>query len=114
MLDINYELQKSLRRLDTKSVYQYPESFAELPVISYYTLTDKIKMFVDNGAFIEEGYVNLDIWTKTPKEGFDIADNIDAVLSEDGWIRQFMMDMKKESDERIYHRTMRFKKQFII
>ena len=114
MLDINQELKKSLKNLEVKTVFQYPDSFVELPIVSYYTVSDKIKMFVDNGAFIEEGYINLDIWTKTPKEGFDIAQAVNSALDKDGWIMQFMMDVKKESDENIYHRTMRFKKQFVI
>ena len=40
MIDINAEAEKSLSDVKCKAVFQYPKNFNNLPIISYYTVTE--------------------------------------------------------------------------
>ena len=40
MIDINAEAEKSLGDVKCKAVFQYPKNFNNLPIISYYTVTE--------------------------------------------------------------------------
>ncbi len=113
MLDVNEELEKSLKALSCPLVFQHPDGFNKLPVVSYYNLTESVSFAYDNEEQIQDGVVQLDIWAAVPKKCGEIAAEINSLLTEDGWIRQFSMDIPKQSGERAYHRTMRYVKSFI-
>lgn len=112
MLDVNEELEKSLKNLSCKLVYQHPEGFNTLPVVSYYNLTESVSFSYDNEEQMQDGVVQLDIWADIPKKCGEIALEINELLTKDGWCRQFSMDIPKQSGERAYHRTMRYIKTF--
>ncbi|MCC8169724.1 MAG: hypothetical protein LIO59_05090 [Oscillospiraceae bacterium] len=112
MIDVNPELEKSLSDLDCTLVYQHPEGFNKLPVVSYYNLTESVSMSYDNEEQLQDGVVQLDIWAEVPDECGRIALEINGLLTADGWCRQFSMDIPKQSGERAYHRTMRYVKCF--
>lgn len=113
MRDINIEVKNTLSGLNCRVVYQYPDDFAALPAVSYYTLTEGVSMTADNAELIQEGHIQLDIWGVTMKECSDIAISVDTLMSRGGWAREFSRDLKKECDERVYHKTMRYKKLFM-
>lgn len=113
MLDINNEAKKSLEKTGYNLVYQYPEHFSRLPVISYYNLSEKGAFYADNNESIQEGYVQIDIWSRSPKECYDISIEVNNVLTSDGWTREMSMDVPRGNDK-LYHRTMRFQKYFTL
>lgn len=111
MIDVNIEAEKSLSALDVKAVYQYPESFASLPVISYYSINESGAFYCDNEEAIQEGHIQLDIWSDIPSQCGETAIKVNDIMVQDGWIRELSMDVPKNNDK-IYHKTMRFKKHF--
>ena len=113
MIDINEEAKKALLPLDCKVVYQYPESFTGEKVVSYYNLAEKGAFYADNSDCIQNGYVQIDVWAKVPKECAELSIRINALMTNDGWTREMSMDVPKK-DEKIYHRTMRFQKYFTL
>ncbi len=113
MIDINTEAQRTLSELNCKVVYQYPEAFNRLPVISYYNLKEKGAFYADNSECIQNGYVQVDIWSAVPKECADISVRVNSVMEKDGWTREMSMDVPKRN-EKVYHRTMRFQKYFTL
>ena len=114
MVDFNTEIEKSLAGLSCPIFYQHPSGFNKLPAVSYYNLTEGMGMVCDNEELIQDGAVQLDIWCAVPKECARIADEINSLLSADGWSRQFSMDIPKQPGERAYHKTMRYNKSFVL
>lgn len=112
MVDVNAELEESLKSLSCALVYQRPDGFNALPVVSYYNLTESGSFAGDNEEFLQDGIIQLDIWAKLPSKCREIALEINNLLTEDGWIRQFSMDVPKQNGERAYHTTMRYAKTF--
>lgn len=113
MLDINIEAEKSLSKLNCAVVYQYPEKFSALPVISYYNLTESGGFYADNSECVQDGYIQVDIWSDAPAECGRLSIEVNEVMERDGWTREMSMDVPKR-DEKIYHRTMRFQKYFSL
>jgi hypothetical protein len=112
MLDINTELEKSLKNLSCRLVYQHPESYGELPIVSFYNLTESVSLSYDNEEQLQDGVIQLDIWARLPKKCGELAIEINELLTSDGWCRQFSMDVPKQDGECAYHKTMRFIKTF--
>ena len=112
MIDFNAEAEKILSGLDCEVVFQYPHKFTKLPVVSYYTLTENVAMKADNKELIQEGYLQIDIWSGKPCDCGRLAVEINDLMENGGWARQFSMDLKREDNDRVYHRTMRFAKAF--
>lgn len=111
MIDINIEAEKTLKKTGYTVVYQHPAHFTGLPVISYYNLTEKGAFYADNTECIQSGYIQTDIWSRSPRECYDISIKVNDALVSEGWTREISMDAPREGD-RIYHRTMRFQKFF--
>lgn len=111
MRDINIEVEEVLKKLGYRVVFRYPENFSRLPAISYYTINEETVMAADNAEYIQEVTVQIDIWTRTPCQGGEIAIEINRLMTSDGWTRQNSCDLPKENN--IYHRTMRFSKAFM-
>ena len=112
MTDFNIETEKNLSELPCTVVFQYPESFTDVPCVSFYTLTENVAMRADNKELIQEGNVQIDIWAQKPSQCGELAITVNQLMENSGWLRQFSMDVKRESSENIYHRTMRFAKTF--
>lgn len=113
MLDINKEAEKTLKKASCETVFAYPHNFAKLPCVSYYTLTETGGFYADNNECIREGHIQTDIWAKVPKECGELVAELNEIMVKDGWIMEMSRDVP-EKDERIYHKTMRFKKYFTL
>ncbi|MCC8160203.1 MAG: hypothetical protein LIO53_02620 [Oscillospiraceae bacterium] len=113
MLDINAEGEKSLSKLNCTVVYQYPETFVETPIISYYCLTECGGFYADNSECIQDGHLQIDVWSDLASECGELSILVNDVMEEDGWTREMSMDVPKKEDK-IYHRTMRFQKYFTL
>lgn len=115
MIDINARLTELLKLLKTtagvKIYYQYPDSFATLPAISHYELTEGESFRADN---IERAYVSrvqIDIWSLKKTEPAQIGMKVNEIMQADGWVREMSRDLPKQTEDHVYHRTMRFAKE---
>ena len=59
MIDINAEAEKSLSDVKCKAVFQYPKNFNNLPIISYYTVTECGGFYADNARVFKTGIFKL-------------------------------------------------------
>lgn len=112
MIDVNAEAEKTLSKLDCKVEYYYPEKFNDLPVVSFYNLTERPDFSTDNKEDIQSGTVVVDIWSDKSDECGNIGLKVNKVMTADGWNREFSRDLGKQNG--IYHKTMRFTKYFIL
>lgn len=113
MIDINSEAKKTLDSLSIKNVFGYPHNFEKIPIISYYTVTECGGMYSDNSECIQEGHIQLDIWARVAKDTSNAAIEVNRAMTDDGWIREMSLDVP-DGDERLYHKTMRYKKYFML
>ena len=68
MIDINAEAEKSLGDVKCKAVFQYPKNFNNLPIISYYTVTECGGFYADNDESIQRrSYSKLTYGAEIPK-----------------------------------------------
>ncbi len=113
MIDVNLEAEKSLSAVECEKVYQYPQKFNKLPVISYYTISEKGAFYTDNSEHVQEGHIQIDVWSDAGAECGRLSVKVNDALTSDGWVREMSMDVPKR-EEKIYHRTMRFQKYFTL
>ena len=124
MIDINAEAENSLSDVKCKAVFQYPKNFNNLPIISYYTVTECGGFYADNDESIQDGHIQIDIWAEIPKECSDLAAEVNEVMTKDSWARTASKNNALwvhndymsfyENDKKIYHKTMRFQKYFTL
>lgn len=112
-MDINEEAEKALKRTGYNVVFNYPQSFSELPVISFYTLKERGETAYDNREYFREGTMAADIWAKSPKETAEIYKTVKGAMTEDNWTEILAADIPRGS-KGVYHRSVRFVKNFYI
>lgn len=113
MIDVNAEAEKTLSALDYKITYYYPDDFNSLPVVSFYNLNEKPDFSTDNEEDIQSGTVVVDIWANKPDVCGSIGIEVNNIMIADGWHRELSRDVTPDNS-RVYHRTMRFIKYFIL
>ena len=111
MVDVNAEAEKALSSLPYKVCFYYPEQFNKLPVISFYNLSERGSFGYDDSEVISRGWVQVDIWSAAPAECGRIAIKTAGAMLSHGWTREMSMDVPKTDG--IYHKTIRFVKDFI-
>lgn len=112
MIDINTEAEKVLVKLPYNLSFYYPEEWNDSPIISFYDININGSFSTDNEKDMMKGYVNIDIWTKEPSKGGKIAIEVTELMEADGWWCELNRSVDKTDG--IYHRTMRFGKEFIL
>lgn len=85
---------------DIQVSYHYPSTFAKLPHVTYYELSN-IEGDYDHVTY------QIDVWSKSPGLNQDIALLINDKLHAIGFKRAFSGDLF-ETDTKIHHKTMRF------
>lgn len=112
MKDINKEAEESLLKTGFNIEYHHPKKSTEFPCISFYNLTERSSLSLDNSEAVQTGWVQVDIWGKTPIQCGEMMLKVNEVLKADGWCREMSKDIPDESG--IYHKTSRFVKDFIL
>lgn len=112
MVDVNEQVKNLLEKgLDTAVKYQYPDSFNNLPVVTYYTLSQRGDFAYDNTVIDRKSTIVIDIWADYPKQCAELAEKINALMSNDNWYHEFEADMPN-TDSSVKHRVIRFSKSF--
>lgn len=111
MTDINSDAQKFLESLPYELTFTNPEKWNKLPVISFYDMNTSGSFSADNSTQICTGRVVVDVWTNSPKQGADIALEAIQAMENGGWWCELNRFADKTAG--VYHRTMRFGKNFI-
>lgn len=113
MIDINAEAEETLSGLDCRIEYFYPEKFNELPIVTFYNLTERPDFSSDNEETIQSGTVVIDIWASEPAQCGEIGMKVNELMTSDDWSREFSRDLPPDGSG-VYHRTMRFTKAFVL
>lgn len=71
------------------------ENFNNLPIISYYTVTECGGFYADNDESIQDGHIQIDIWAEIPKECSDLAAEVNEVMTKDSWVRRCLWTFPK-------------------
>lgn len=112
MVDVNEQVKNLLEQLDGITVkYQYPDSFNKLPVVTYYTLSQRGSASYDNIVAARNNTIVIDIWADYPKQTVALSVKINKLMLSDGWYHEMEMDVPNP-DNSVKHRTMRFTKIF--
>ena len=111
MIDVNEIVEPILAGVGPPVCYQYPERFNSLPVISFYSLSDTAGFQADNQEWAQKARVQVDIWADRAADAGRVGVEVDRVMQAEGWTRELAADLPKQTDDRIYHRTMRFAKE---
>lgn len=113
MIDVNAEAEKTLSALNCKITYYYPEEFNDLPIVSFYNLTEKPDFSSDNEEDIQSGTVVVDVWAEESSDCGKIAVEVNEVMTADGWNREFSRDLPPDGSG-VYHKTMRYVRDFVL
>lgn len=114
MTSVNRITEKLLAPLRDEGVqvyYQYPEKFAVLPAVSYYDLITTESFRTDNSEQAQLSRVQIDIWSKNKTQPGEIAEKVNRIMQDNGWIRELGRDLPKGAENKVYHYTMRFAKE---
>lgn len=114
MTSVNRITEKLLAPLRDEGVqvyYQYPEKFAVLPAVSYYDLITTESFRTDNSEQAQLSRVQIDIWSKNKTQPGEIAEKVNRIMQNNGWIRELGRDLPKGAENKVYHYTMRFAKE---
>lgn len=111
MVDVNYEVQKVLKNLDCNLVFHHPRAFTQMPTVSYYTIKERGALYGDNEEGVQEGIVQVDVWTREIRESGEISLDVNTLMTAAGWTRLMSCDVP-DAGGKIYHKSMRFQKYF--
>ncbi|MBQ2669866.1 MAG: hypothetical protein IJG06_03805 [Clostridia bacterium] len=95
-----------------KVTFYHPDEFNEMPVVSYYELTTPTGFSYDNAERAQVSYMSIDVWHTGGGPCSRLAIEVDALMQNAGWTREFSRDMPPE--EGVYHKAMRYKKQLFF
>lgn len=108
---ITGKLLAPLRSEGVRVCYQYPEDFGTLPAVSYYDLITTESFRADNWEQAWLSRVQIDIWAKNKTQPGEIAEKVNGIMQDNGWIRELGRDLPKGAENKVYHYTMRFAKE---
>lgn len=111
-IDVNAAAEKTLNRIFCTLTYAYPRDFKVLPTISWYVLHESNDFSSDNTPDIRVGRIQVDVWARLPSECTKLGAEVEMELCRDGWAFEMARDIAP--DGAVYHRTMRFCKDFLL
>ena len=89
--------------------FQYPPSFTALPLLGYFEVDNLPSLFADNQEIGSEIVFQIDLWGKASLSAYALA--VDAVMTGLDFVRVSAQDLY-EDVEHIYHKAMRFKRDY--
>ena len=111
MVSLNKEIFNKLSEIKelgiVKSVnYSYPETFSNLPCITFYEINNSTVEFSDDDEYLSEINYVVDVWANDYEQLNNISVKVNEKLKEIGFIREISYDVLNEN---IKHKFMRFK-----
>lgn len=94
--------------------FQYAETSAKMPAVTYYILTESEALRTDNVEQSQLARVQVDVWALKRSEMSKISIKANELMQADGWLREMSRDLPRETDTQVYHRTMRFAKEIEV
>lgn len=113
LIDINAQAQKALETTGYNTVFRYPQSMRDIPVISFYTVSESGEMSADNRELLRQGTIGIGIFADAPTKCAEMAYAVERAMLNDGWSMIYSMDVAAETDG-VFERDMRFTKSFYV
>lgn len=85
--------------------------FGTLPAVSYYDLITTESFRADNSEQAQLSRVQIDIWAMKKTQPGEIAEKVNRIMQDNGWIRELGRDLPRGAENHVYHYTMRFAKE---
>lgn len=108
MINIKPQILNLLKETGTEVTYFFPQSFAKVPIISYYELSNRTLVKSDGVEYSSEIHIEVDVWAKSSSEVSDIAIKVDDLMLSKGFYRAMAMDLY-DQETKIHHKTMRYR-----
>ncbi len=105
------ELLSPMRDEGYSVQYQYTGEAAKMPAVTYYALIDKESFRADNMEQSSKCRVQIDVWAAKRSDMSRGSLRVNELMQADGWHRELSRDMPKETEQQVYHRTMRYAKE---
>lgn len=111
MINIQEKVFEKLSELKTEGIvkdvfFSYPNSFINLPCVSFYEVNNSICELADDKELLSEVNYVIDVWANSSTKTGEIALLVNEKLVEIGFLREVSYDVP---DENIKHKFMRFK-----
>jgi hypothetical protein len=90
-------------------VYEYPNSFGTMPIVTYKELNQPHGSFGDNAPVNVESYVEISVWNND-NGTIEIAQAIDDLMVELFYACEYNAPVP-EPDTKLRHRVMRYRRQ---
>lgn len=87
----------------------HPPDFTTLPVLSYFEVDNIPNLFADDQEIGSEIIFQIDLWGKTSLSNLALA--VDSAMATLDFTRSSAQDLY-EQQERIYHKAMRFRRDY--
>lgn len=114
MIDNNAEVYAILSPVGT-TFFQYPDSFATFPILSYWDSNHLADEFVDGKSTIDTVETTVDVWEKEdPTNGqlIKIHAQMDSAMRAKGFVRSNPIVGMYETDTHVYHYQGKYKKPY--
>ena len=111
-MDANKMVEEILSELPYTVVFKNPECKVNVPVISFFTLSEVVSMMADNRVLLKDITVQIDVWAKNPMQCRGIEDEISEIMDKNGWMKIFAMDNEKKSE--VFNRSVKYVKVFTM
>lgn len=89
--------------------FSYPPDFTNLPLLSYFEVSNVGDLFADDQEIGSEIIFQIDLWGKASLSNYAIA--VDSAMATLDFTRIYATDLY-ETDTKIFHKAMRFRRNY--
>jgi hypothetical protein len=89
-----------------KFYFQYPPDFLNMPVGSYFELSNIGDLFADNQEIGSEIIFQIDLWGKSSLTNYALG--VDSAMTSLDFFRIQSIDLY-EKEDKVYHKSMRYR-----
>lgn len=108
MITLSNEVRDRLRSSGAPVWYFYPAGWSQLPVISWRESMNREYAQADGHEHLAELEYTVDVWSDSPAQCRELADEIDERLAELRLKRQFAADLF-DASANMHHRSLRYR-----
>lgn len=104
-----YNLLASAIGANATVLYNYPNDFNALPVVTYLETNCRMVRWFDNAPYAYESTIQVDVWANVSTTA--LVKLIDTAFAADYYTLDFSSDVP-EPDVKIFHRVLRYRRAF--